>query len=428
MVATPLLLPSRAGNIGILQLNNPKKLNALTLAMVRSLNNILPQWQSDPSLKATLVLGQSAQDAQPKRPAFCAGGDVKSVYENGIISPLTQDDEDNGPRRHGWGEVGLETADFFREEYQMNYSVATQSSTRLPQISIWDGIVMGGGVGLSVHGKYRVATQNTLFAKPETSIGLFPDVGGMYWMSRLPSIGPYLALTGHRLHANDLLYSGIATHYIPSEKLPSFYSALQEATKGPYIYDSDEEEEEEENNNDAVKQQKDPTEMKGEDDCVKHILNDFHEPIDTTESHLCRNAEAIEAAFSLDHQMTVEDVIQTLRGMDGSEFASSTLEDISNSSPTSLKVTWEGLKRGRKLPDIGSVLHMEYRVSQAFMREGSDFYEGIRAKLVDKDGAPKWNPPILEEVTNDMIQSYFQPLGDEHELKLQQTNPPSSKL
>jgi len=425
MVATPLLLPSRTGNIGVLQLNNPKKLNALTLAMVRSLNNILPQWQSDPSLRATLVLGQSAQDAQPKRPAFCAGGDVKSVYENGISS---LENEDGQRRRHGWGEVGLETADFFREEYQMNYSVATQSSTRLPQISIWDGIVMGGGVGLSVHGKYRVATQNTLFAKPETAIGLIPDVGGMYWMSRLSSIGPYLALTGHRLHANDLLYSGIATHYIPSEKLPSFYSALQEATKGPYIYDSDEEEEMEENSNDAVEQQKEPAEIKEEDDCVKNVLSEFHETIDTTESHLCINAEAIEAAFSLDHQTTVEDVIQTLQTMDGSKFASFTLEEISNSSPTSLKVTWEGLKRGRELPDIGSVLQMEYRMSQAFMREGSDFYEGIRAKLVDKDGAPKWNPSILEEVTDDMVHSYFQSLGDEHELKLQQTNPPSSKL
>jgi len=316
------------------------------------------------------------------KPAFCAGGDVKAVYLAGIAK------DDDGKAL---------AADFFREEYMLNHQIATQPP-HVPQVSIWDGVVMGGGVGLSVHGKYRVATENTLFAMPECKIGLFPDVGGTWWIPRLKlysqwqnksvvgGVGNYLALTGARLKAEDLLYAGIATHYIKSDQLEELKGSLIHASKV------------------------DDSSKLG--DCAVSVLMSFHDhTIDLEKSFLSQNRQEIDYAF--DGKDSVEEIFTSLESMGSdSQFGQSTLKMLSQMSPTSLKVTLEGLKRGSKAQNIGEALQMEYRMSQASMREGSDFYEGIRAALVDKDGKPKWNPASLEEVTERIVASYFEELGD----------------
>ena len=287
---------------------------------------------------------------------------------------------------HGQGLSGLETAEFFRQEYKVNHAIATLGK---PQVSLWDGVVMGGGVGISIHGKYRVSTENTLFSMPETAIGLFPDVGSMYWMPRmLPmSMARYIALTGARLKAPDLLYAGLATHYIPSERFGDLKNALIQATQTLTL-----------------------------SDVVAPVLMSFHEtpPTDPKESFLAKNRESIDAAFQT--ASNVEDIMQGLQELDNS-FGRDTYATMESMSPTSMKVTFEGLKRGAELDTIGDVLQMEYRMSQGFMREGSDFYRGIRAVLVDKDGNPQWSPGTLEEVEDVMVEEYFAPLG-EHEWQI----------
>ena len=197
---TPKLLPSRRGNMGIFELNNPKPLHALSLDMINCMTDVWNEWTD---IRAVLV--KSSPDT--KVPAFCAGGDVKAAYQAGIVG-----------QGHGYGTPGLATADFFRSEYILNYQMAT---SEIPQVSFWNGIVMGGGAGISMHGKYRIATEQTTFAMPETAIGLFCDVGSMWWMPRKlhGGLANYVALTGARLRPDDLLYTGLATHYVPSEQL-----------------------------------------------------------------------------------------------------------------------------------------------------------------------------------------------------------------
>eukprot|EP00591_Stephanopyxis_turris_P010385 CAMPEP_0195522462 /NCGR_PEP_ID=MMETSP0794_2-20130614/20663_1 /TAXON_ID=515487 /ORGANISM="Stephanopyxis turris, Strain CCMP 815" /LENGTH=408 /DNA_ID=CAMNT_0040652225 /DNA_START=75 /DNA_END=1301 /DNA_ORIENTATION=+ len=396
---TPHLLPSRMKNLGIIELNNPGALNALNLDMVRSINSALAAWDANDSVKATLFVGRESTNKKGEtRPVFCAGGDVKSVYESGMKKVC---DEEGKQPYHGYGKSNLLTSDFFREEYIMNHRIATQKSS-CPQISIWDGVVMGGGVGISVHGKYRIATENTLFAMPETGIGLFPDVGGMYFLPRLKGgLGPYIALTGAKLKANDLIYAGIATHYIPSSKIEDLTSSLADATVG--------------SSQDA--------------DVVGDVLASFREVTDTYNSHLVKNRENIDFAF--EGKESAEDIVTALKDLASrdnekcKDFGTQTLSTLLKMSPTSVKVTLEGLKRGASVKDITEDLKMEYRMSQGFMREGSDFYEGIRAVLVDKDRNPKWNPNTLDGVSNDHVESYFENLG-ENELNFEKS--PSPKL
>jgi len=362
MRLTPLLHPSRVGNLGIIQLNNPTALNALTLGMIECMQDILADWHMDDSIKAILI---SSADA--RRPAFCVGGDVKSVYLDAISG----------------GKEQLSTK-FFREEYKVNYAIRTWDR---PQISLWDGVVMGGGAGISIHGSYRLATENTLFAMPETALGFFPDVGSMWWMSHmlLPGMARYLALTGARLNASDLLYSGLATHYVPSGRLEELQDALAHATA-------------QEGTGTAP-------------DLVGPVLRDFHEapPVNPDDSYLAQHKRSIDAAFT--RPATVEEIMLALGDLDN-DFSKETLGLMEAASPTSLKVTLEGLKRGGYTSSIGEDLQMEYRIAQAFMKEGSDFYRGVLATLVDKDGTAEWSPSKLEDVTEATVESYFAPLGD----------------
>lgn len=359
---TTKLLPSRSSNLGILQLNNPKALHALNMEMIWCFHDVLTQWSSDDSLKAILI---KSNNAEAKRPSFCAGGDVKAVWENGMAGRPE------------------EAAKFFYDEYKVNYALAT--STR-PIISLWDGVVMGGGAGISVHGRYRVATERSLFAMPETAIGLFPDVGSMYFMPRILDIpvAKYLALTGQRIKAADLVYTGLATHYVPSEKLEDLEVALAEATA---------------------------TEA-SVDDAVADVLSSFHGDIPTDECHLAQNKAGIETSFKGD---TAEEIFNALETGDD-EFSTKTLETLLKMSPTSLKVTLEGLKRGAAANDVGEDLIMEYRMARACALPGADFYEGVRSVLVDRDHAPKWNPPTIGEVTDERVAEFFAPI--EYELTL----------
>jgi enoyl-CoA hydratase/carnithine racemase len=379
---TTQLLPSRSGNLGVLLLNNPKPFHALTLEMMTAFQDVLKVWYQDDSMKAILV--KSSKES--KKPAFCAGGDVKRVYLSCV--------QDEGV--HGVGTPGLNSAEFFRQEYLVNHAMATANK---PQISLWDGIVMGGGVGISIFGKYRVATENTLFAMPETGIGLFPDVGSMYWMPRILSettgIATYLALTGKRLRAADLLYVGLATHYVPSLQLDDLERALVTATE-----------------------KLQPTATA--ETAVAPVLLSFHQnpTMDPQQSDLAKQKADIRKVFGpvlRNPHHSVETICEDLKLL-GNDFGQETLETLAKVSPTSLKVTLEGLRRGSQATSVGEDLHMEFRMAQHFMKEGSDFREGIRAALVDKDGNPQWKPSKLEDVTQEMVNSYFGPIEHEWEI------------
>jgi enoyl-CoA hydratase/carnithine racemase len=381
---TPKLLPSRKGNLGIFELNNPKPLHALSLDMINCMTDVWKEWMTT-DVSAFLV--KSSPDS--KVPAFCAGGDVKAVYQAGI----------NG-QGHGNGSPGMLTADFFRNEYTLNYLLA---KSEIPQISFWNGLVMGGGAGISVHGKYRISTEHTVFAMPETTIGLFCDVGSTWWMPRKLNGGlaKYLALTGARLHPNDLLYTGIATHYVPSEQLPKLEAAIVEATEsiqasaaGPIH------------------------------DVIAPLLMSYHQILPVEESFLARNRSWIDASFQ---ETSIEAIVSNLERMDN-EFSQKTLQTISKLSPKSLKITLEGLLRGAACTDISQALTMEFRMSQACMKPGSDFYEGIRAVLVDKDQNPQWSPALCQNVTEDMVESHFAPLVDDNEWHAPVVGSHSSKL
>lgn len=345
---------TQRGALGVITMTRPKALNALTLSMIRLIHPALQAWAGDSSIQAVVIEGEGER-------AFCAGGDVRAVWEAGKAG-------------HVAGEPGRMTADFFREEYRLNHLIHHYPK---PYIALIDGITMGGGVGLSIHGKVRIATERTLFAMPETAIGLFPDVGGSWFLPRLPGgIGLYLALTGERLKAPDCLYAGIATHWAPSERLPAIVEALERTDWSQGLA--------------GVRRALSPlTGHPGEAGLLPALR------------------PAIDRCFA--GKDSVAAVIAALE-REGGEWAKATLATLAKRSPTSMAVAFEQLRRGARQSFDESMV-MEYRMSQAAMRAGSDFYEGIRAVLIDKDHAPKWSPAVLKDVGEALVQSYFAPLG-----------------
>uniref|UniRef100_A0A669BML4 3-hydroxyisobutyryl-CoA hydrolase n=1 Tax=Oreochromis niloticus TaxID=8128 RepID=A0A669BML4_ORENI len=332
--AEPEVLLEKVGRAGVITMNRPKVLNALNLTMIRQIYPQLKKWESDNETDIVIIKGAGDK-------AFCAGGDIRAVTEAGKVGDsLAQD--------------------FFREEYILNNAIG---SYRKPYIALIDGITMGGGVGLSVHGRFRVATEKTLFAMPETAIGLFPDVGGGYFLPRLQGkLGLFLALTGFRLKGRDVQRAGVATHFVESKKVPCALSCW-----------------------------------------FKSLCALFLKTISLLFSVSCPNSVRLFSASS------VEGIVKNLK-TDGSEFAKKQTETLSKMSPTSLKITLKQLQAGASL-SLQDVLVMEYRLSQACMR-GYDFYEGVRAVLVDKDQNPKWNPSTLEEVSDQMVEQCFSSLGE----------------
>lgn len=403
---TTKILPSvRSKHMGVITLNNPEALHALTLDMIDTMNDVLGEWLagsselSPSSTPIRSILIKSSND-ETKRRAFCAGGDVKSLYEHATASSNESSATSSESRR---------PQDFFFEEYKLNYAIATSP---VPIVSLWDGVVFGGGVGISVHGKYRVATEHALFAMPETAIGLYPDVGGLWFLPRImmnqdermnhPNpLANYLALTGHRTGPADLLFTGLATHYVPSNRITDLEDALADATATPPS----------------------GSDISSDvDRAIARVLMSFHECLPTDDCPLVSNKRRIEKCFT---ENSVERIMSNLTDMaageDASydekdaEFAKVTLKSLQKMSPTSLKVTLEGMKRGAACRTIDEDLKMEYRISTAFLRRNSDFFEGVRAALVDKDRSPKWNPSTLEQVTQEMVDEFFTPVRDGRE-------------
>ena len=342
------ILFERRGHLALITLNRPKALNALTLDMMRALDPRLDEWEADPRVHAVVIQGAGER-------AFCAGGDVRALY----------DSRAEGNRAY--------RAEFYCEEYPQNRRIFRFEK---PYIALIGGITMGGGVGLSVHGSHRVASERTLFAMPETGIGLFPDVGAGYFLPRLPGeLGMFLGLTGTRLRAADCLYAKIATHYVPSAEHAAIIGALAAADLGA-----------------------------GRPAVDRALLGFAADP---GPAPLAAHRAAIDRCFAGD---SVEAIIAALEA-EGTPWAEETLKVVATKSPTSLKLTHRQLREGSRL-DFERVMIMEYRLCQYCM-DGHDFFEGVRAIIVDKDNAPKWNPPMLASVAAAEIDRAFAPRADD---------------
>ena len=356
------ILLGREGGLATLVINRPQALNALTLDNYRRFAPALRAWAADPSIHAVVVRGAGER-------AFCAGGDVRAVYEAG---------------RGISGDPDL-PAVFFREEYELIHGIHRFPK---PYIAVIDGITMGGGAGISVNGAYRIATERTLFAMPETAIGLFPDVGATRFLNRCPGhVGRYLGLTGARLQAADALYCGFATNAVPHDRVAELVEALGRIAWEPG----------------------------SERDQVEELLARF--AVDPGSAPLAASQPAIDRCFA---GGSVEAIIAALAaeaaaGAAHAGWAAETRAGLLTKSPTSLKITLRQLTIGRDY-EIEAALALEYRLTQHVMA-AHDFYKGVRAMLIDKDQKPRWHPATLAEVSDSLVDAYFVPIGD-RELRL----------
>jgi enoyl-CoA hydratase len=357
MAETEDILFGREGGVATITLNRPQALNAFTLGMYRALAPMLRRWADDPEVHAVVIRGAGER-------AFCAGGDVRAIYEAG---------------RGISGHREL-TSIFFREEYEIIRHIHRFPK---PYLAIVDGITMGGGAGVSVNGAYRIATERTLLAMPETSIGLFPDVGATRFLNLCPGhIGRYQGLAGVRLGPADALYCGFATHFVPRERVPALVAEVEQMA----------------------------WQAGAEPQQVKELLARFH--ADPGAAPIAARRAAIDRCFAGE---TVEAILAALEreaaaGGPDSEWAAETRAALLNKSPTSLKITLRQLIVGEDF-DIEGALALEYRLTQHVMA-GHDFYEGVRAVVVDKDQKPRWRPATLAEVTEPMIDAYFTSIGE----------------
>ncbi|XP_057800298.1 3-hydroxyisobutyryl-CoA hydrolase 1-like [Salvia miltiorrhiza] len=346
----------------IFMLNRPKQLNALSNVMVSRLLELFLACREDSSVKFIIVKGKGR--------AFCAGGDVAAVVRD---------------IKQGNWKLG---AEYFRKEFTMNYVIATY---RKPQVSILSGIVMGGGAGVSVHGRFRIATENSLFAMPETALGLFPDIGASYFLSRLPGFfGEFVGLTGARLDGAEMLACGLATHFVESERLPLLEEALVKA-----------------NSSDPV--------------VISTIIEEFSHAPNLKRNSAYHRLDVINKCFS---RRTIEDIIAALEKVVADkkdDWISSTIQSLKKASPISLKISLRSIREGR-LQGIGKCLIREFRMVCHVMRGevSKDFVEGCRAILFDKDRNPKWEPSKLELISDEMVDRYFSKVddGDWEDLKL----------
>jgi len=303
--------------------------------------------------------------------AFCAGGDVAEVRE-GVLAGNSL------------------PADFFFEEYLLDYEIACLHKNKgVLQVALWDGIVMGGGVGLSIHSPVRIATEKTLFAMPETAIGLFPDVGTTCLLPNLPAgehVGIFVGLTGQRLYAADCLHAGIATHYCPSELLGEVEQRIRALGEGA-----------------------------SDRDAVSAVVSEVagSTPPDMSKAVLAANDDAMKRCFGGGVE-SAEEIVARLQDLDN-DWATRSLAMLRRHSPTSLKVSLEAIRRHRSV-SLRDALVAEYRMSQWCMRPQpeSDFCEGIRAVLVDKDNQPVWSPAAIEDVSMEKVAGFFEPLGQNH--------------
>lgn len=343
---TSEVLTGRDGRIARISLNRPGALHALSHGMIEAMTDALLQWRDDPSLEAVII-----DHAQGR--GFCAGGDVAAVRRSVL--------EDGGQAGRA----------FFHAEYRLNHLLFTWPR---PVIAFMDGITMGGGVGIAMPATYRVASENTLFAMPEGAIGLFPDVGAGWYLSRLRGrVGPFLALTGARLDGAECLWAGIATHYLPAER-------LEEA---------------------KVRIAADP----GDAGAILDAL-----AVTPPEARLARNIEKIDRLFAADR---LEEIIAALEA-DGGKWAGKELATLRSRSPLTMKVALRQIAGARNITDFAEELRIEYRLASRIIAE-PDFAEGVRAVLVDKDHAPRWNPPAPEGISEAKLDALFAPLPPDQE-------------
>ena len=342
------------GKAGIVSLNKPKTIHALTKTMVEAMTERLLAWAREPAVEIVVVDHAVSPDGDPKLSrGFCSGGDINLLRS----SALTDE--------------GVSGRQFFFEEYQLNHLMHEYAK---PIVAFMDGITMGGGVGISQPARYRVATENTRFAMPETGIGLFPDVGGGWYLSRLPGrVGRYLALTGARLDGAECLAVGLATHYLPAAALPEVKRRIAEAPG-----------------------------------TVEAILAEY--AVAPPEAKILAHIGEIDRLFASDR---LEDILAALAA-DGGPWAAETLATLGTKSPQTCKVALRQLAESAAMGDFAGNMAMEYRIaSRVLLRP--DFAEGVRAVIVEKDNVPRWNPATAEGVSEALLDAIFAPLPADEE-------------
>ncbi|MCA2245586.1 MULTISPECIES: enoyl-CoA hydratase/isomerase family protein [Mycobacterium] len=329
------------GSVGLITLNRPKAINSLNQQMVDDLTAILTGWADDDAVRAVVLSGAGER-------GLCAGGDVVSIY-------------------HSARKDGVEARRFWRDEYLLNARIAEFPK---PYVAVMDGIVMGGGVGVSAHANTRVVTDTSKIAMPEVGIGFIPDVGGVYLLSRAPGgLGLHAALTGAPFSGADAIAMGFADHYLPHGDVEAFRRAIVS-------------------------------------DGVENALAKY--TVEPPPSELAAQRDWIDDCFARD---TVEDIVAALRGHDAGP-ANDAANLIATRSPIALSVTLEAVRRAAKLQTLKDVLVQDYRVSSASLRS-HDLVEGIRAQLIDKDRNPTWSPAQLAAVTAADVEAYFAPVDDD---------------
>lgn len=347
---TDSVLTKTEGGVGYITLNRPDALHALNFDMCETILAALRVWAQDPRVHMVMI------DHADGTRGFCAGGDIAMLRDSGLGD-------------------GTAARAFFAEEYRMN---ATIKSFPKPYLALMDGVTMGGGVGLSVHGSHRIATERTLFAMPETGIGLFPDVGGGWFLPRLRGeLGTWLALTGARLKGADVAAARVATHFLPSELIPNLKTQIADADFSAGA-----------------------AEMLGE------ILSRLTHAVPAAgfEPHM----DAINACFAGD---SAEAMVAALRA-DGSEWALKQAETMATKSPETVKVALRQVRDGAQCEHFEDNMRMEYRIGWRKV-QSPDFIEGVRAVIIDKDHAPQWAPDTLDAVSEADVAKYFEPLGDD---------------
>jgi enoyl-CoA hydratase len=333
------VLISVEGGVGRIRLNRPKAIHALTTRMCEVMSATLLEWRADPNVRAIII------DHAEGR-GFCAGGDVVMLWRSG-------------------GGDAEDAKHFFFAEYRLNHLLFTYPK---PTIAIMDGITMGGGVGISLPCKFRIATENTRFAMPETSIGLFPDVGGGWYLPRLPGrVGEFMALTGARLDGAECNYLGLATHYVPQATLPDLVERILTNPR------------------------------------LNGAIGNF--AVTPPDARIAENLPAITRCFS---SYRLEDVLAALKA-DESDWAATELATLGTKSPLSCKVSLRLMEEGAGRASFEDEMRAEYALAGRVVRT-HDFHEGVRALLIDKDNNPQWDPATPEEVDEEMLDVLFAPL------------------
>jgi enoyl-CoA hydratase len=347
-VANEVLI-RRQGRAGCITMNRPQALNALTQAMLGPIWHALLDWQDDSGIELVVLDGSGER-------ALCAGGDVRALYHS---------------RSQGSGAAQA----FWREEYRLNALIGRYAK---PYVAIQDGIVMGGGIGLSGHARHRVVTERSRLAMPETGIGLIPDVGGTWLLARAPGeVGLYLGLTGAEMDAADALHARFADTFVPAHRLAELRARFIDPMGGP----------------------------------VADVLEAFAQS--AGQSRLAERSAEIDRIFA---NGSVETIVAALERSQ-LEWSAHTLAALAQKSPKALKLTYAAIRQARRLPCLEAALDVEFRLAVRLFEDG-EFPEGVRALIVDKDRKPAWSPPGLADVSDALVQRYLAPLPAAEELGL----------